>query len=149
MSRPSSYTPELADEICDRLAEGESLRAICRDDGMPDRRTVLRWLEKDEAFAAKCARARELQADALEEGMAEVEQQTLSGQLDPKAANVVLSSRRWRAEKLAPKKYGNRQAVELTGANGGPLEFSDSERAAKIQAILQSAQVRKDVADLV
>lgn len=27
--RPSDYTPAIADEICTRLANGESLRAIC------------------------------------------------------------------------------------------------------------------------
>lgn len=144
MSRPSKFTPELAAEICDRIAEGESLRAICREDGMPDRRTVLRWLDKDSAFAARCAKARELQADALEEGMAEVETLTLAGELDPKAANVVLSSRRWRAEKLAPKRYGVRNAMELTGANGGPVQLSDADRAARLAGLLALAQQRRD-----
>ena len=39
----------------------------------------------------------------------------------------------------------------LTGANGGPVQISDTERAAKIAAILASAQARKDgdVSDLV
>ena len=42
--RPSRYTSELAAVICERLAEGETLRSICRDDKMPDKATVLRWL---------------------------------------------------------------------------------------------------------
>ena len=139
-------------EICERIAGGESMRAVCRDAHMPDRATVLRWLEGDEAFAARCARARELQADALEEDMAEVEQRTLSGEIEPKAASVVLSSKRWRAEKLAPKKYGARTAMELTGANGGPVQIiSDAERAARAAGLLALAQARKDgdVSDLV
>ncbi|WP_431196787.1 hypothetical protein [Pseudomonas aeruginosa] len=42
--RPSDYTPEIAQAICMRIAEGESLRMICRDDSMPDKSTVLRWI---------------------------------------------------------------------------------------------------------
>lgn len=140
----------IKEEICNRIAEGESLRAICRDDHMPDRRTVLRWLENDDVFAARCARARELQADALEEDMADVEQKTLDGTIDPKAANVVLSSKRWRASKLAPKKYGDKSALELTGANGGPVVITDEERAERVAALLAAAQARKaDGSDLV
>jgi hypothetical protein len=41
--RPSDYTDDIATAICDRLAKGESLRAICATEGMPDKATVLRW----------------------------------------------------------------------------------------------------------
>jgi len=68
MSRPSTYTDVLADLICDRIADGESLRAICNDDAMPDRRTVLRWLADPEhtTFATKHAHAREMQGDLMD-----------------------------------------------------------------------------------
>ncbi len=65
--RPSLYTEALAAKICARLAEGETLRAICRDKAMPDKATVLRWLA-DKAkidFRDQYVRAREMQADAL------------------------------------------------------------------------------------
>ncbi len=41
--RPTRYTPKVAADICTRLAEGESLRAICKDDAMPGLRTVMGW----------------------------------------------------------------------------------------------------------
>jgi hypothetical protein len=41
--RPSLYTPETVERICDRLADGESLKAICRSPGMPSERAVLGW----------------------------------------------------------------------------------------------------------
>ncbi|WCE04437.1 hypothetical protein [Pseudoxanthomonas sp. JBR18] len=110
--RPSLYTPELADAICDAIAEGESLRQVCMRDGMPDRRTVERWMEVDASFAAKCARAREDQAEVHHDQMGEIEADVLSGALDPKAANVVLTNKRWRMEKLASKRYGQRLAVD-------------------------------------
>lgn len=106
------YPPEIRQTILARIKDGESLRAICAQDGMPDRNTVSRWLEADAEFAAKYARAREDQADAIFESMADVEDGVMTGDLRPDAARVVLESRRWRAEKLKPKKYGNK--IEAT-----------------------------------
>jgi len=146
--RPTLQCAELEDEICARVAEGESLRAICRSEGMPDRRTLQRWMEKDTRFAAKCAKAHLLQADALQEGMADIEGQTLAGKIDPKAASVVLSSQRWRAEKLFPEKYGNKTALELTGADGGPVVLTDTDRASRIAVILACAAARQAEADV-
>jgi len=146
-----SYSEELADEICARIAEGESMRGICADIHMPNWRTVWRWLDANDDFASRCARARTLQAEALECDMAEIERDTLSGVVDAKAANVVLSSKRWRAAKLAPKKYGDKITTELTGADGGPVEINDTDRAAKVAALIAQAQGRQkvDASDLV
>ena len=44
MGRPSVYSPELASDICKRLAIGESLVEICREDKMPGYSTVMDWL---------------------------------------------------------------------------------------------------------
>jgi hypothetical protein len=46
--------------------------------------------------------------------------------------------------KWFPKKYGDRSAMEVTGADGGPVQISDTQRAAKISAILAAAQARKN-----
>lgn len=67
MSQPSTYTPEKADAICERIGEGEPLRVICRDPGMPSWRTVYRWIEADEEFAARIAHARTRGFDAIAE----------------------------------------------------------------------------------
>lgn len=44
VGRPCSYTEEIGAEICIRLSEGESLNSICRDDYMPNKSTVVRWV---------------------------------------------------------------------------------------------------------
>jgi hypothetical protein len=106
--RPSDYTEELAQDICQQLMSGQSLRRICAVEWMPDRATVHRWMNARPDFATKYAHARVIQADALEEDMAEIEDKTLDGDLDPAAARVVLASKQWRAAKLSPKKYGER-----------------------------------------
>ena len=59
--RPSVYTPQLADEICERLAAGESLRAICADPHMPDKHRVREWaLDDRDGFSPRYARARQI-----------------------------------------------------------------------------------------
>jgi hypothetical protein len=37
--RPSAYSDKIAEAICDRLVDGESLSAICADPGMPGKAT--------------------------------------------------------------------------------------------------------------
>jgi len=71
--RPSTYSQEIADEVCRRLAGGESLRAICRDEGIPDESTVRLWASDDrEGFAAQYARAREVQFLAIADELLEI-----------------------------------------------------------------------------
>lgn len=56
--RPSIYSDELAAEICERLANDESLNTICRDDHMPTRQAVHEWIADDrDGFRDKYARA--------------------------------------------------------------------------------------------
>ena len=122
MARPSKYSQKLADAICSHLADGKSMRAICKLVSMPDRRTIERWQAADADFAARCAHAREEQAEFHHAEMDVIEGKVLSGKLDPKAASVVLANKRWRMEKLKPKAYGQRIQQELSGAGGGPIE---------------------------
>jgi hypothetical protein len=63
--RPTTYTLKAADEICERLADGEYLRVICRDEHMPSWRTVYGWMEAREDFSARIARARVMGRDAI------------------------------------------------------------------------------------
>jgi transposase-like protein len=52
--RPSRYTAEIAARILAELSNDRTLRAICRDPGMPPARTVHQWLHDDrEGFAAR------------------------------------------------------------------------------------------------
>ncbi|GLI92995.1 terminase small subunit protein [Methylocystis echinoides] len=120
-----SFTEEIAEELCERLSEGESMRQICRDDHLPNRRTVERWMAERPDFAASIARAREGQADCLHDDMAEIEGEIRRGELDPQAARVIIWSKQWRASKLAPKKYGDKVQAEMTGKDGGPIETRD------------------------
>jgi hypothetical protein len=65
VARPTIFSEALADEICERLVAGESLRKICKRSSMPAVSTVCRWLAERAPFQEQYARARELQADTL------------------------------------------------------------------------------------
>jgi len=58
--RPSDYNPQIVEAICEEIATTDhGLDRICRAEGMPDVRTVYRWLEVHEEFRQRYARARE------------------------------------------------------------------------------------------
>lgn len=118
------YPESIRQTILDRIAEGESLRRVCADEGMPAFRTVMDWLEQEEDFRTKYARARESQADVLFDGMADIETKVEAGDLKPDAARVILDSQRWRAEKLKPKVYGSKVDVN----HGGGVTFTSITR---------------------
>ena len=67
MSDQVRFNEEIAEQIICGLMDGKSLVKVCEEEGMPHRRTVLRWMEKDEDFATRCARARVLQADLMDD----------------------------------------------------------------------------------
>src|SRR5207302_7272030 len=70
--RPSSFTPEVADLICERLIGGESLRQICQDPKMPARSTIFRWVQEHKEFARQYRLAKKLQIDALFDEILEI-----------------------------------------------------------------------------
>jgi hypothetical protein len=63
--RPVEYTAEIGMAICDRIVQGESLRTICADPGMPDKATVLDWIARHEEFRDEYAFTREDHAERL------------------------------------------------------------------------------------
>lgn len=114
MARPSAFTDELADRICAAMLEGRSMRQVCEEDGMPHRSTVLRWMSENEDFATKCARARAMQADIMDDLILEV-----ADNCTPETAQadrVKIAAYQWRAAKLQPKKYGEKVELEHSGA---------------------------------
>lgn len=72
IGRPSKYSDELAEKICEKIANGRSLRSICAEDGMPTTSTVCKWLIENKEFSEQYARAREKQADYFAEEIIEI-----------------------------------------------------------------------------
>lgn len=124
MARPSEFTQEIADRICELLADGVSLRAMCRLDGMPATSTVCRWLATNEAFQEQYAHARELQADALfDDCLAIADKEHDKAATDPAERRLQIETRKWMAGKLKGK-YSDK--VKHVGGDDGdsPIAFT-------------------------
>lgn len=141
MGRPSDFAQETADAICERLIEGESLRAICLDDDMPSASTVCRWLAQQSAFREQYAYAREAQADTLTDETLDIADDGSNDWMEKKnaAGDVIgveyngdavqrsklrIDTRKWYASKLAPKKYGDKVALTGGGENDEPIRLA-------------------------
>ena len=147
--RPSTYTAELAAQVCTHIAEGKSLRIIGGMDGMPHQATIMAWLDGSRPeFSEQYARAREAQADKLaEEILAIADDGRSDTYLDAEGnektdseviqrSKLRVEARKWLASKMAPKKYGDKMAIG--GADDlGPVqtvtkEMTDAERAVRL-----------------
>lgn len=140
MAKPSTYTHKAADEICARLADGEPLRQICRDQHMPSWRTVYRWMDARDEFATRIARARELGFDAIAESCLEIADDATNDWMEKtdREGNAIgwqvngdhvqrsklrIETRMKLLAKWSPKKYGEKLQQEIGGKDGGPIQM--------------------------
>lgn len=119
--RPKEPLPrELADAILERIASGESLRAVCRDRGMPSEATVRRWDREDlDGFAAQYARAKAERSAVHVEEIIEIADRPCATAVEVQQAKNQIDARKWTASKLLPRTYGDR--LEHTGPDGGGI----------------------------
>lgn len=132
MAAQSRFTEEIADLIIERMADGQSLREICRDEGMPSFRTVLNWVTSNPEFGAAYALAQDVRASALFDdllGIADDGRNDWMEKHDEKSGQLIgwrengeairrsalrVDARKWVLARMAPKRYGDRQTVEQT-----------------------------------
>lgn len=107
-----TYSDELASAFCEHVAQGKSLRKIAKLKGMPATTTVIRWLGENEAFRAQYARAKEAQMEHYADAIVEISDATSE---DPQRSRLRVDARKWLMSKLAPKKYGDKVALEHSG----------------------------------
>ena len=147
MARPTIYTQDIADEICRRLSEGESLREICKDAHLPTARAVHYWLLEPEhrEFFQQYTRARELQAHMLADEIIKISDDATNDWMERRSeaekgaginngyvlngdhvqrSRLRVDSRKWYVSKVLPKIYGEKVTAEVSGPNGEPIRFS-------------------------
>lgn len=135
--RPTDYTPEIAEEICFRIGEGETLLSICREENKPVRSTIYLWLREHKEFSDKYAQAREVQADTFADEAIEIADDAAfdwQERIEKGKASVVcdyehiqrsrvrIDTRKWLTSVSNPKKYSERIKQEISGPDGGPVE---------------------------
>ena len=124
--RPSLYSLALGQKICARLAKGEPLAQICRDEGMPGVQTVSDWKDRHPEFSVMIVRAREEGFDALAAECLAIANTPLEGvetttkddgRIEEKRSDM-LGHRKLQIEtrlkllaKWDPKRYGEKLAI--------------------------------------
>jgi len=126
--------------ICERIAGNETLTNICADDDMPNPSTVGRWLMRHADFSQEYAQARETQmhleaeeirtiADNCYEDYYIDYKEGPNGEQVPyvvvnnesiKRAQLRIDARKWRAERLNRRVYGNSIQHEHSGQIANP-----------------------------
>jgi hypothetical protein len=154
MGRPSTFTDELFDSICERMANGETLLQVCRDDQMPDRATVLRWVANDDGKRRKYEAARracvEFWSDQIVEIATDSKNDTIVDRKGRRGANHEWISRsRLRVETMFklmrvidPARYGDKlpeaiKAREIEAAEQQALAATTGVR--RIERIILSS----------
>ena len=127
--RPTLYSREIADEICRRISDGETLTRICSGPDMPSKAAVLLWVRDDRGgFADRYAHARELQLDGIADEILDIvddsrndfiARESQSGDVQlvfdrehVDRTRLRVDARKWLLTKLKPQKFGDK--VEQT-----------------------------------
>lgn len=157
IGRPSKYTPEIAQKMCEMLAEGVPLREICRQDGFPEWRTVYDWMYRDDAagdrgvgLSAAIARAREVGQEAIAEqiwlDMQAEPERILSeggGRIDSGYVQLIKARAEIGLKLLAkwnPKRYGDK--ITHAGDPEAPLQVNN-DAMALLTAAVQNLELKR------
>jgi hypothetical protein len=152
MGRPSKFSEKVFTDICVQIASGKGLVEICRADDKPHRATVLRWIAESPDLQKLYAQAHEHQADFYADQIIEIADEDaalvrldrhygkdkklrngtasdgnfIEATFDAAAVarnKLRIDARKWKAAKLAPKKWGEKVTTEHTGLDGGPVSM--------------------------
>lgn len=142
MARKSKYNRTLAAVICGRMAEGESVRSICRDPKMPAISSVFKWIGEHPEFSEQYTRALISRGDCLAEEMQEIADAPCADAVAVQRNRLRVETRKWLASKMSPKKYGDKLAIG--GAEDlPPIKMMSNDaletKIAEIQAKLRGA----------
>jgi hypothetical protein len=127
------YDQAIFDAICNRIADGESLRSVCRDETMPSKANFFRWVAANKEAADQYARAMEVRSDVLFDElldiadtpqMGEIVTHKGDGTLETRQEDMLghrrlqVDARKWALAKMQPKKYGDKLELGGQGPNG-------------------------------
>ncbi len=159
--RPTLYTEELGRLICDRLANGETLRAICSSGEMPAESTVRNWaMNPEHPIFAHYRAAREVGYLRMADELLDISDDGTNDWMERKdsegenvgwqvngehvsRSKLRVETRKWILSKALPKIYGDKITAEHTGPEGAPLESSPRDLARAILDVLREAKVEQ------
>jgi hypothetical protein len=131
MATPIPFDEAIADAICDAIAtQAKGLGQIIQDlDLALSPSLIYKWLQQNELFRERYARARADQAQVMADEIMQIADSTQLGEIvttkgdgtiETKRADMIehrklrIDSRKWLASKLLPKVYGDKIEVKQT-----------------------------------
>ncbi len=140
------YTAEIFDVILRRLSEGESLTAVCGEEGMPSKRTVYARMKANDDFSKRYIMALEIRAETRVDTLNEINRRLSEGTIDPSSAKCWADNLKWAASRENPKRFGDRLMQELAGPGGKDLvpekKMDDLEMARWIAHLLRQGELQ-------
>jgi hypothetical protein len=135
--RPATYSQDMAEAICSRLVEGQTITEICLElEDAPHLTTIYKWAAEDTSFARAIQEARRLQATTIAE-LAYVRARD-AGPFEVGAAANYLKAVQWLASKLDPHGYGEKSLPV-----GASLNIADMAEA-DLEGLMATLQAEKN-----
>lgn len=134
IGRPTKYSNALADRVCMRVMDGESLLSISDDEDMPARGNLYKWLLKHDYFRDNYAHACEVRASILFDEVITIADNTTEDDIFTADGNRVannewinrsklrIDSRKWVLAKMMPKRYGDKLEVDQKTEHSGEIK---------------------------
>ena len=132
--RPTSYSEAIREEVCARIAAGESMLDLSHDARLPPHQSLYVWMQEHEEFAREYRAACEVRAELLSDEVVQIADDDEVDVIDMgegqapwanhqaiRRARLKMQARMWRVARLAPRKYGPR-AIEDEGPRPITLE---------------------------
>lgn len=146
--RPTKYSDKLADRICQKIAEGYSVRSICKEKDMVSMQTLFRWLRENDKFREQYARACEERSYMHAEDIIEIADNATNDYMEKlegdgyifnsenvQRSRLRIDTRKWLMSKLNPKVYGDKLDMTTNGNDiGVTLSASQAEQLLNARA---------------
>lgn len=116
----TTYTPELAAKFCAKIADGGTLRSVCKQAGMPSKATVFRWLGEHVEFQKMYETATDERTDVMIDEIVDIADNCKADADSTRKAKLRIHARVEQAQRMKPRKYGAK--MQLTGEGGGPIQ---------------------------
>lgn len=133
---PTKRTPELVEDILERLSRGETLISACREHGISNSAWA-RWMRKDPELSRAYFEARSIGADAMAEGIIDIVDNCPRDAIEVAKARLRSDMRLRLLSKWQPDKYGDKVGVEHSGPGGAPIQV------AQLDVVDLAKQMRK------
>lgn len=134
MTEEFLFSQDIADQICEMLQDGATIRQICALKGFPSWPTVRKWKIKNREFATQYAHAYQASAEALELRIIEISL-TAKDKDSSAAARTQIEALKWIASKRDKGKYGDKLDLQHTGEMA-VRTISDEQLVAELNAII-------------